>query len=239
MVKTSENRKKISVKDSASKAEGLGLKSVVHIASQFFPPTAAAYAAYDEFNRWKLFKFLDELDAGKIKLTDKDEQNYAMVHVFFSCWRYVERTLRTEKIALFARLFQNYCTERAFESEDRTETYAEYLAILDELSYREFQVLSILYQLENDPTYVPSTESGASYDDLRDEFWEKFKKKAETEAGVPKKEFNGFMTRLSRTGLYQPDVQGFFSSDKGVLTSNFHSFITALARDNSSEQIGR
>jgi Cdc6-like AAA superfamily ATPase len=43
------------------------------------------------------------------------------------------------------------------------------------------------------------------------EYWTKIEER------VAKEEFNGFMTRLSRTGFYQPDVQGFFSSEKGTL----------------------
>lgn len=239
-MKKSESRKKISTKDIASKAKALGLKSavpVMHVASQLHPFSAAACAAFEEYNKWKLDKFLNELDADKIKLTDEDEQDYAMVHVFFSCWRYVQRTSRMEKVVLFARLFQNYCTERAFESKERTETYDEYLAILDELSYREFQVLSILYELENDTKYNPATESRVPSDKLKDSLWAEFKLRAETEAGVPKEEFNGFMTRLSRTGLYQPNVQPFFSSEKGDLTPNFYSFISTLRLEGDRNKV--
>ncbi len=92
------------------------MPAIIHVGSQILPCTAAAYAAYDEHNKWKLIKFLEELDAGKIALTENDEQNYLMVHVFFSCWRYVGRTLRLEKIKLFARAFQNYCKTRAFQT---------------------------------------------------------------------------------------------------------------------------
>lgn len=211
------------MKDIESKGEELGLKhlvpTIIHVASQISPWTAAAYAAYDEYNERKLVKFLEELDAGEIALTEEDEQNYLMVHVFFSCWRYVGRALRDEKIKLFARAFQHYCKTRAFENEETTEIYDEYLAILDDLSYREFQILCILCEFEQ------------AVGEERRDFWSEFFDSLETKLHISRNAIPGILQRLNRTGLYEP-IQGFLSPSNGLirgkLTPNFYIFLELI-----------
>jgi hypothetical protein len=216
-------KKKLTAEDTLAKAEHLGLQrlapAIIRVASQIFPYTSAAYAAYDEYNEWKLVKFLEELDAGEIELTEEDEQNYLMVHVFFSCWRYVGRTLRLEKIKLFARAFQNYCKTLAFENEETTEIYDEYLAILDDLSYREFQILCILCEFEK------------AIGEERRDFWSEFFDSLELKLHISRNEIPAMLQRLNRTGLYH-DVEGFLSSSEGLvrgkLTPNFYVFLELL-----------
>lgn len=236
--KPSVDAKKITIEladklpDNAVEALGRLAKSpFVQTLVQFIPGVGPAFGiavatTYEEIYKIRSHAFFEELGKGNITLTEEDVQNNEFLHAYHNTLKYVMETRTKEKIRLFANLFIIYYRNKRFD-EDADE-YEDNSKILHELSCRELQVLIILYELESDPKYVHSTESGLPRENLRDKFWGEFKKRAENEAGVPKGEFNGFMTRLSRTGLYQPDVQGFFSSGKGGLTPNFYSFFTAL-----------
>jgi len=55
---------------------------------------------------------------------------------------------REDKIRLFADLFSNYCQNRCFDAD--ADIYEEHMNILQDLSYREFQILSILARFEHE-----------------------------------------------------------------------------------------
>jgi hypothetical protein len=214
-----KRKKEPSAEGTPAKAEYLGLKhlgtAIIRAGSEFSPIASATREVYDEYNNWRLDKFLEDLDARKTALAEEKEQNFRMVHVFGSCLRYVERTSSEPKIKLFSSAFQNYCETRAFESEEATEIYDENLAILNDLSYREFQILCILCNFER------------TVGDEQRDFWSEFFDSLESKLQISRDEIPGILQRLDRTGLYEP-IQGFLSPSNGFihgkLTPNFYSF---------------
>lgn len=116
----------------------------------------------------------------------------------------VSRTERDEKIRMFARMLSNYDTIVVGSTKD---DYEELLRTLDGMSYREWQILLTLKNLEDDE---PRRRSQSS---LPHNYWPEFTDKA-ARNGVPRDELAGFVTRLVRTGCFQLIDQSAFRGDK-------------------------
>ncbi len=167
--------------------------------------------------------FFDELASQDIALTDKQIESDDFLHAYFSTTRAALNTRRQEKIRLFARLFGNYARRTSFVP---TDAYEELLTVLDDLGYREFQVLLILRRFE---ASVSLSEEQNALQRVST-FWDAFIEAVEAETGVPRTETPGFLARLNRTGLYQTFVGTYvgYTGDKGCLTPNFATFLKAL-----------
>jgi hypothetical protein len=155
--------------------------------------------------------------------------NEELIHAHLITTRAALDTRRREKIRLFARLFANYVKG---ESVATAEVYEEMLAVLDDLSYREFQVLLILQRFESRTSSMTGLdETPPSFQiDRGMEFWEDFFRTIEAELSIPNPEITGLLARLARTGLYQSlaaHAAGYPGS-LGYLTPNFTTFLKAL-----------
>src|SRR5207247_2197936 len=97
--------------------------------------------------RARLQAFKNDLTLLNIQPTQDEVRSREFIEAFVATAARVENTKREEKIRLFALLFRCYWNVGVFTPETFDE-YEEELAIIDELGYREFIILSILDRLE-------------------------------------------------------------------------------------------
>jgi hypothetical protein len=115
-------------------------------------------------------------------------------------------------------LFATYWKTGAFDR-DTFDKYEEDLSIIDELGYKEFLVLLDLEELES----KHPLESGMNVLMRARQFWPEFEKKCAEVVGIPEDQVDGYLQRLSRTGLYVPITGAFldYAGGLGHLTSRF------------------
>lgn len=168
-------------------------------------------------------EFFDQLASGELELTQEQIATEDFLHAYFATARAALNTRRREKIRLFAQLFANYAGKGLVGDSD---VYEEYLSILDDLSYREFQILLILKRHQD------CTPRQPQQNDLQwsSTFWDAFLDSVVSEVGIPRQEIPGILARLNRTGLYKTIVGTFlgYGGDQGLLTPNFDRFLHAL-----------
>ena len=165
--------------------------------------------------------FWDELATRNILLTEEMIQNEDFLHAYFATVQAVLRTRHQDKIRLFSRLLVNYTRGNPIDTIDE---YEEFLAILNDLSIREFYVLTLLSDYEQkQPNIVPTSVQA-------DTFWSRFLEDVENKVGIPQKEMPGFLARLSRTGLYTAFTSGHigYKGNQGRTTPRLAKFIDAI-----------
>ncbi len=99
--------------------------------------------------------------------------------------------------------------------------YEDYLAVLDELSYRELCVLATLEQFEEQfPAQLDQNEHQRV-----EQYWDEFRELACRRRVVPADELDPLMMRIQRSRAYQESLGSFFGGlarGKGFLTSTYH-----------------
>jgi len=157
--------------------------------------------------------FFDELAAGRIALTEEIVQSEEFLHCYFATARAALNSRRREKIRMFARLL----TSAADDSMDFDE-YEELLLTLDMATSRELGVLRLLRQYETNPAdeRLNALQKASIY-------WLEFETAACDEFRIPQREFNAFMSRIQRTGLYREFVGTFvgYTGNRGSTTPLF------------------
>lgn len=138
--------------------------------------------------------FFDELAKGNIVLTQERIANEDFLHSYFATARAALNTRRREKIKLFGRLFINYCKGAGVAD---TDTYEETLAVLDDLTLRELQVLLLLRDFESKNPILP----GESTLQRVNRFWASFIQRVVDECGISKTEVSGYLGRLTVQGF--------------------------------------
>ena len=165
----------------------------------------------------RLRDFFDELQEGKIQLSPELIESEDFLHCYFSTLKASMNTRRSEKIKLFAKLLSaSFREDRPIDIDE----YEEFLSIIDELSYRELYILFKLYKYYDK---YPKQENESDHD-RANRFWDEFLNDICNDLGLIKDEFNPLLTRLNRTGCYEPFVGTFWENDgeKGKLTSVFY-----------------
>ena len=157
--------------------------------------------------------FFEELAQAQAEITAEIIESEDFIHRFVITAKAAVNTRRQEKIRLFARLFSSSMGD---EPGVNTDKYEEYLAILDELSYREFVILSTLERYES---RFPKQESGNGLTRCS-RFWADFLAELEQITGLQKDEINAMLSRLNRTGCYSTFTGTYlnYSGDRGQLT---------------------
>ena len=160
--------------------------------------------------------FFDELSIGEVELNEELIESEDFLHCFFVSWEAGIKARRREKTALFARLLKSAFTENHPRNIDEFE---EFVSILDDLSFEEWRVLTILDSYSNRPRTPDQNDLIWSRT-----FWDNFQSRVEQELGIPQGEFTPFMNRLNRTGLYDQIVGTYWDYDGGIgmLTPRFH-----------------
>jgi hypothetical protein len=147
----------------------------------------------DRIAEGRAITFFDELSAGATGLTEENIRNEPFLHAYFATQAAAFKTMRREKIRLFARLLKTAAANPALLHDG---SYEEYLRILDDLSYREMLVLEILEQCES---ASPSRESENEWT-RTERYWHQFVEQVRAKVGISETELPGFLTRLCRSG---------------------------------------
>lgn len=167
----------------------------------------------DEIKSDRLTVFFDELAQGKRELTDELIQSDSFLHAYFCTLRAAMNCRQHEKIQNFARLLDSSLDPTLHVSEDEHE---ELLALLEEITLREF---AILRDLRNRELAHPRQEGENALQHAR-RYWADFRAAAVETYSVPDESFNAFMARLERTGLYLRFTGAFldYAGDIGTTT---------------------
>jgi hypothetical protein len=175
------------------------IKSLIHLLGVSGVPigslvdtSLAVYVNKLKSNRLKCF--FDELDSGKIALTDDIIEQNDFLSAYFSIVNYVIRTRSDEKIRCFARILKNY-NLGSFNIND----FDDYTSIFNELSEREFFILVIKYHYEIKNKVNANKLNPAQ---LTNTYWDNFKNEVCSKIGLPENELDPLLIRLQRTGCY-------------------------------------
>ena len=154
--------------------------------------------AFEKLAKRRHKVFFDELSEGLRDLTPELIESEDFLHCSVATYRAAMRARRTEKIRFLANMMVG--AVRSNEGRE-TEEYEELLAIVDELSFRELDLLMSLSRAPNPGPYGERemTDNLAVY-------------------GIARGEATSILYRLLRSGLiaisYAPASQGFY--DKNV-----------------------
>ncbi len=96
-----------------------------------------------EMNASRLKCFFDELNSGDIELDEALIENQEFLHSYFSVVNYVARSKNDEKAIRFARIIKNLYNKKIDVNQ-----FEDYTSIFDELTDREFAILSIKHKYE-------------------------------------------------------------------------------------------
>lgn len=171
------------------------------------------------FERIKFDILLDELSRGDRQLTSADMSSEPVIR---ACIVTIEATLRTsreQKIRWFARLLLAGSGPQPQLS--MADEHEDYFKILDDLSYREIGILAMLASFEGHYPELSRLERAST-------FWVDFTKDVCTRFTIPDGELPGLLTRLSRTGVYDPIVGAYlgYEGGKGELSPLYRRLVS-------------
>ena len=169
----------------------------------------------------KLKLVLEEIATGHRFVTKQELSEVDVIENLNRLMQAISRTNVNDKIRIMTRLFVRGCIS---EEPLNTDTYEEYLHILEDLSVREIAVLAILYSVEQNPdAYIDKEMSKEEY--LPHRYWEKFKEKVTSELGIPASHIYAIMKRLERSGLFAMyNGFSFGTVEEGTTTAYFDEF---------------
>ena len=154
------------------------------------------------------------------------ERSHPVIHAAYITIEATLRTARRKKIRTFGKLLA--AGLRPDPKINLEYEYEDYLKILDDLSIRELQLLALLssYEQEADGTEFENDLSRAN------SFWERFETEAIQELSIPHDELTGLVTRLGRTGMYEPIIGTYYGyqGDRGKLTGAYRR-LESILRD--------
>lgn len=166
-------------------------------------------ARAQEIKQDRLRTFFDELARGEIALSPEVLSSNDFLHFYFKTVEAVVRTRRVEKIEMFARLL---CRGLHQGSPEHLDEYEEMIEVLFELSHREFAVLSSLREFE-----IQTAGEVFDNDVLRiRSYWQAFMNHIEIHYGISTEEFDAFMERILRTGMYSRNTGTFWDDDPRI-----------------------
>jgi transcriptional regulator of NAD metabolism len=165
----------------------------------------------DEIKDDRVKVFFEELAQGKRELTDDLIQTEDFLHSYFCTLRAALNCRQREKIKNFARLLDSSLDPMLQVSSDEHE---ELLTILEEITVREFAILSDLRNRE----LAHSWKEGENALEHALRYWGAFKTTTVEAYVVPAESFNAFMARLERTRLYLRITGYYDHSDIGATT---------------------
>lgn len=192
---------------------------------------AALMSAIESMRRKRHRAFYDELAMGAHLLSADLIQSEDFLHDYLCSLRAAVNTRRQEKVRLCARLLLGAIRTGQLGSDK----FEEFLAILDDLSLREFSILLILKQfLKDSPAKTLDRPDGHSVfeNDLQrvNRFWPGFEQAVSEQLLMDAAELRAVLNRLTRTGLYESLAGIYFDyvPGRGLLTPLFDEFAAWL-----------
>ena len=152
----------------------------------------------------KQIAFFDTLNDGSTVLTEDIINDDNFLHAFFATLNYVVRQRSNAKIEGFTKILKELATKKI-----EINRFEDYTAIFDELSEREFAILSIKYDFEQ--RFRKPNESAGNY-------WQEFKDEVLNKVDITEGELEPLLSRAQRTGCFQEEK--LFWQDDGNLYGN-------------------
>jgi hypothetical protein len=203
------------------------LRALVQLASVVPGPAAIDVflaETVDKIRQQRARTFFDELGRGENVLTPELIGSEDFLHAYFATANAALGTRRRTKIRWFARLLLSAVGDNAII--DLSTEYDDYLSLLDELSYRELGMLSILAAFEAEHP------KGPDENDLQraTRFWDGFARTGCSTVAIPADELDALLTRLNRTGTYETFVGAYldYTGGKGKLTPTYFRLADAI-----------
>lgn len=182
----------------------------------------------DKLRKQRQERLLNELARGEKLLTDKVIRSHEFVSAFMIIHHVVLRTRHEEKIKYFARLLLSGIENKKLD----TDEFEEFVSILDDLSYREIEILQLLHHFEKN---TPADLVDRGNPELKLEnsvqiamrFWDQFEDAISNRLGINSEVLISLMVRLQRTGLYRMLHGHWGDKNKhGETTALFENFIS-------------
>lgn len=180
--------------------------------------------------------YFDEISKGENQLTEEVIQDDDFLHAHFITLKDAANTRQEEKIRRFARLLINSTRNKFY----KTDEFEEFVAILDDLSMREFSILLIMRAYQNEAPIIPAKEDKNKENDLAraNSFWKAFENKVFDDLSITSKELRDILHKINRTGLYETIVGSYFgyTGGRGRLTPLYYKFISKLMEEYTPEK---
>ncbi|GAB5490625.1 MAG: hypothetical protein Phog2KO_08400 [Phototrophicaceae bacterium] len=187
---------------------------------------------------------IDELATGEKYLTPEIIETEEFIHSFVVIYRVVMNTYQRQKIRFFAQILLS-AVEKDELASDRFE---EFVRILEDMTYRELELLVLLNQYETNNSLESIKETDSNGNILKEEtendaqraqkFWDTFMNdgckifKCEPELLI------SVLTGLSRTGLYETFAGRFIDYDgQGKITILFKEFTEWIKFESDTDSI--
>lgn len=180
----------------------------------------------DQIKQARLRYFFDELARGKVHITPETIESNDFLHCYFKTVRAALNSRRREKSQMFARMLAASLNSSLFAGLDQFE---ELLDALDSMTVREFGVLKLLKEYEDE--YAPRQfETDVARIQA---YWKDFQEKACSLFEIESLEIDSFLERLQRTGLYSRNTDAFWDSDPriGKTTRQFEKLCAMVQND--------
>ena len=182
-----------------------------------------------------LRKFFEELARGEWSVTPEILDVNDTVHAIVTTVEAVESSRDDRKIHRFANLLKGALRENVAGRD----LYDEYLSILRDLSDRELQLLTMLWQFQC------TKEFGVGMNRLQEsqvrDYWTHFQAKVRDELDIDSQLLNSLMERIRRTGFYAilPATDSDSNGAKGYLTEYYERFaLWVLDQDENPRRPG-
>jgi hypothetical protein len=143
----------------------------------------------------KLHAFFEQLGNGDIDLTEEIIDNTDYLHAYFATINYVLLNRSKLKIRSFAEILKSL-----YRDDINIDEFEDYAKIFDELTEREFIILSVKYEFEK---HAASTQDTFNPLQRTNSYWEDFKSEVKTKLNIGGDELNAMLLRMQRTGCYQ------------------------------------
>lgn len=170
------------------------------ISLKICPPLATGieciYTQILDNNQKKKQEELCQIIFSDRSITLEDVKNVDFIMGFARAWQVNNWLLANEKVKYIANLFKRTFT--GIINENTISEYEEYLHRLDYMSFREIDMLFLLYQCEREFS-VGSQKNLTKYD----EAWDKFKKETVKKYDLDENMIVSIMSGLTMTGFCQ------------------------------------
>jgi hypothetical protein len=187
---------------------------------------ASVLASLEQYREKQFQIFLDEIASSGLNpdVPIPDSKQGDVIRAILITTEAVARSHREEKIRAFARLLISGLQEPPRIA--ILDEFDDYVSILDEVSWREWQMMAILSEYED---RYRSVTHEPDYKEIR-EYWDKFVADLTLRLGIPAPEASGLIARLGRTGLYEVLVVSLYGGNVtvGTLTGTYYRLAEVL-----------
>ena len=142
----------------------------------------------------KLHTFFEQLGNGDIELTEDSIANNDFLHAYFATIDYVLSNRSKLKIRAFAEILKSL-----YRDDINIDEFEDYAKIFDELTEREFIILSVKHEFEKHAASIKNEWNPAQ---RTSSYWKDFKQEVKSKLNVDADALNAMLLRLQRTGCY-------------------------------------